>query len=160
MLSSIFKKENYLFPTGDGGQQIIVSTNVHFVFSYHMYKVHDCMKDQLHADTQTLHVKDIVCTFFLSFWFFFQKLNPSIEAPVTRILDQIRNCLESQERGTNISVGFKREEGGDTRKMILKINSQLAGLPFCWQFIGINAERELVNVFLVTLNSEVIAIFM
>lgn len=74
-----------------------------------------------------------------------QKLNPSIEAPVTRILDQIRNCLESQERGTNISVEFKSGEEGDTQKMILKINSQLAGLPFSWHFIGINAEKELAS---------------
>ncbi|XP_052091104.1 non-homologous end-joining factor 1-like isoform X1 [Mytilus californianus] len=72
-----------------------------------------------------------------------QKLNPSIEASVSRILDQIKNCLESQERGTSITIGFKDEE--ENSKMVLKINSQLAGLPFCWNFVGNAADKEMAS---------------
>ncbi|CAC5404295.1 NHEJ1 [Mytilus coruscus] len=73
-----------------------------------------------------------------------QKLNPSIEASVSRILDQIKNCLESQERGTSITIGFKDEEE-ENSKMVLKINSQLAGLPFCWNFLGKAADKEMAS---------------
>ena len=64
---------------------------------------------------------------------------------MTRILDQIRNCLESEDKGTNISIGFKEDDTGNPCRMLLKINSQLAGLPFCWHFIGEPARKELVN---------------
>ena len=83
--------------------------------------------------------------YVILFFILFQKLNPSIEASVTRILDQIRNCLESQDKGTNISIGFKEDEEGNSQKMLLKINSQLAGLPFSWHFIGQAAEKEMVK---------------
>ncbi|XP_076091877.1 non-homologous end-joining factor 1-like isoform X2 [Mytilus galloprovincialis] len=73
-----------------------------------------------------------------------QKLNPSIEASVSRILDQIKNCLESQEKGTSITIGFKDEEE-ENSKMVLKINSQLAGLPFCWNFVGNSADKEMAS---------------
>ncbi|XP_071155475.1 non-homologous end-joining factor 1-like isoform X2 [Mytilus edulis] len=73
-----------------------------------------------------------------------QKLNPSIEASVSRILDQIKNCLESQEKGTSITIGFKDEEE-ENSKMVLKINSQLAGLPFCWDFVGNSADKEMAS---------------
>ncbi|XP_063424985.1 non-homologous end-joining factor 1-like isoform X2 [Mytilus trossulus] len=73
-----------------------------------------------------------------------QKLNPSIEASVSRILDQIKNCLESQEKGTSITIGFKDKEE-ENSKMVLKINSQLAGLPFCWDFVGNSADKEMAS---------------
>ena len=79
------------------------------------------------------------------FLFFLQKLNPSLEATVSRILDQIRNCVENEDRGTNISIGFSEDEEGNPGKMLLKIDSQLAGLPFSWHFIGQSAEKEMVK---------------
>lgn len=74
-----------------------------------------------------------------------QKLNPSLEATVSRILDQIRNCVENEDRGTNISIGFSEDEEGNPGKMLLKIDSQLAGLPFSWHFIGQSAEKEMAS---------------
>ena len=87
---------------------------------------------------------EIIFSIFF-FFFFEQKLNPSLEASVSRILDQIRNCVENEDKGTNISIGFSEDEEGNLGKMLLKINSQLAGLPFSWHFIGRSAEKEMVK---------------
>ncbi|KAJ8307009.1 hypothetical protein KUTeg_015093 [Tegillarca granosa] len=79
-----------------------------------------------------------------------QKLNPSIEASVSRILDQIRNCLESPDNAeTNLSIGFKAETDTEEDKMMLKLNSQLAGMPFTWHFIGKPAEKEMTSQHLI-----------
>lgn len=75
---------------------------------------------------------------------FWQKLNPSIEAPVTRILDQIKNCIEEPDKGTNISAAFKPDGEGDDEKILLSIKSELAGMPFSWHFTGRPAEKAMV----------------
>lgn len=72
-----------------------------------------------------------------------QKLNPSIEASLTRILDQIRSSIEFPERETTLSVGFKPD--GNEEKLMLKINSQLAGMPFLWNFVGRVADEEMAS---------------
>ncbi|XP_060077225.1 non-homologous end-joining factor 1-like [Ylistrum balloti] len=75
-----------------------------------------------------------------------QKLNPSIEASLTRILDQIRSSIEFPERETTLSVGFKSSSGEDNQeKIMLKITSQLAGMPFVWNFIANVADSEMVS---------------
>jgi hypothetical protein len=53
--------------------------------------------------------------------------------------------VENEDKGTNISIGFSEDEEGNPGKMLLKINSQLAGLPFSWHFIGRSAEKEMVK---------------
>ncbi|OWF35318.1 non-homologous end-joining factor 1-like [Mizuhopecten yessoensis] len=74
-----------------------------------------------------------------------QKLNPSIEASLTRILDQIRSSIECPERETTLSVGFKSSSDDDQEKIMLKITSQLAGMPFAWNFIASVADGEMVS---------------
>ncbi|KAK7092905.1 non-homologous end-joining factor 1-like [Littorina saxatilis] len=63
-----------------------------------------------------------------------EKLNPSIEAPVTKFLDQIQQNLEKPEKHTKLSVNFKKSENGAGQKMVFKITSVLAGMPFVWTF--------------------------
>ena len=74
-----------------------------------------------------------------------QKLNPSIEATTTRIIDQIRNALEFDGNESVLTVGFKIDKETSEEKMMLKINSQLAGMPFIWHFIGHPAEGQQVS---------------
>ncbi|XP_071101555.1 non-homologous end-joining factor 1-like [Haliotis cracherodii] len=70
-----------------------------------------------------------------------QKLNPSIEAPVVRILDHIKGSLEKTTKGTTLTVLFKTE--GDDEKAKLSIKSELAGMPFLWHFVCSSAEKSM-----------------
>lgn len=65
-----------------------------------------------------------------------KKLNPGIEAPVTRILDQIKSVLDKtqDDPNTSIKLSFKREADSDERKVMLVLHSELAGMPFLWNF--------------------------
>uniref|UniRef100_A0A0B6ZEC2 Non-homologous end-joining factor 1 n=1 Tax=Arion vulgaris TaxID=1028688 RepID=A0A0B6ZEC2_9EUPU len=56
------------------------------------------------------------------------KLNPSIEAPITKVLDQIRLSIEKPGQDTRITLTHSNE------KVILKINCLLAGMPFHYFF--------------------------
>ncbi|KAL5010795.1 hypothetical protein ScPMuIL_013100 [Solemya velum] len=107
----------------------------------------------------TQYSYEILLTDFTSFWFEelsdnalkkrIQKLNPSIEAPITRILDQIKNCLEEQDRETEISTAFKPDGDGDDEKILLSIKSELAGMPFSWHFTGRPAEKSMMSEHLI-----------
>ncbi|XP_045209832.1 non-homologous end-joining factor 1-like [Mercenaria mercenaria] len=65
-----------------------------------------------------------------------KKLNPGIEAPVTRILDQIKGVLDKtqDDPNTSIKLSFKREADSEERKVMLVLHSELAGMPFIWNF--------------------------
>ncbi|KAL8571021.1 hypothetical protein ACOMHN_037881 [Nucella lapillus] len=67
-----------------------------------------------------------------------EKLNPSIEAPITKILDQIKQNVDKPGKETVLSVKFKAvDNGGDDdeqQMMLLTITSTLAGMPFVWKF--------------------------
>ncbi|KAK3582736.1 hypothetical protein CHS0354_039780 [Potamilus streckersoni] len=64
-----------------------------------------------------------------------QKLNPSIEASVTRILDQIQGALERTGKDTTLNISLEPgRSGNNAEKLTLTINSQLAGMPFIWKF--------------------------
>ncbi|BFZ22488.1 hypothetical protein BsWGS_25527 [Bradybaena similaris] len=55
------------------------------------------------------------------------KLNPSIEAPLTKILDQIQRSIEKPEKETQLSVSRRNER-------IVEVSSLLAGMPFHYTF--------------------------
>ncbi len=74
-----------------------------------------------------------------------QKLNPSIEAPLSKLLDHIFKHVESQSKDTKYTVAFKDVEEGGLQKLIFTINSNLAGLPFTWKFLGIPAPYNVVS---------------
>ncbi|KAK3105749.1 hypothetical protein FSP39_004773 [Pinctada imbricata] len=71
-----------------------------------------------------------------------QKLNPSIEADVTRILDQIQSCIDNPGRETTLSLSYRDDNETGELKMVLKVNSQLAGMPFSWNFVASRAEND------------------
>ena len=73
-----------------------------------------------------------------------QKLNPSIEAPVSKILDQIELNLDKPTKGTKLSVDFKDTEDGAGQKMVFNIASTLAGMPFVWNFHAKPADSSMV----------------
>ncbi|GFR62783.1 non-homologous end-joining factor 1 [Elysia marginata] len=56
------------------------------------------------------------------------ELNPSIEAPMSKVLDQISQNLESPGKETQLSVSTSEDEAE------LKIESLLAGMPFLYSF--------------------------
>ncbi|XP_050406642.1 non-homologous end-joining factor 1 [Patella vulgata] len=74
-----------------------------------------------------------------------QKLNPSIEAPLTKVLDQInQNVNIPMNQDDHLSVTMKDcEDGG--QNCIMSINSQLAGMPFIWKFVCEPADSELAK---------------
>ena len=83
------------------------------------------------------------------FFLLVQKLNPSIEAPVTKILDQIKLNLDKPGRDTKLSVKFKDSSNNSDsagQKMLLTITSLLAGMPFVWNFHAEPADSTMVSV--------------
>ncbi|XP_064618075.1 non-homologous end-joining factor 1-like [Liolophura sinensis] len=77
-----------------------------------------------------------------------KKLNPSVEAQVTKILDHIQSNLETPSRDTELSVGFTTSADSgdaDTEKMRLTVSSKLAGMPFLWHFNGEPVAKEVVS---------------
>lgn len=74
-----------------------------------------------------------------------EKLNPSIEAPVTKILDQIKLSLKKPAKDTLLSVSVKGSAESGDQQMILKITSTLAGMPFVWHFITQTAPSQMVR---------------
>ncbi|KAK3745360.1 hypothetical protein RRG08_064684 [Elysia crispata] len=56
------------------------------------------------------------------------ELNPSIEAPISKILDQIRYSLESPGNGMQLTISNSDDEA------VLEIESHLAGMPFLYSF--------------------------
>ncbi|KAL3836496.1 hypothetical protein ACJMK2_021924 [Sinanodonta woodiana] len=103
---------------------------------------------------------EILLTDFTLFWYEemsdeslnkrVQELNPSIEASVTRILDQIQGALERPGKDTTLNINLKpgRSESS-TESMILTVNSQLAGMPFVWKFFCKLGETKLCSDHLV-----------
>jgi hypothetical protein len=75
-----------------------------------------------------------------------QKLNPSIEAPVTKILDQIKLNIENPAKGTKLAVSFKNLPDDSGQKLTLKITSHLVGMPFQWNFHADPADSAKVSV--------------
>ncbi|XP_041371823.1 non-homologous end-joining factor 1-like [Gigantopelta aegis] len=91
---------------------------------------------------------EIMITDLVSFWYEhlpettlrkrIQELNPSVEAPLTKILDHIKLTVERPPRGTTHIT--EHTPGGDHRegegpRFLLRIGSQLAGMPFTWNFV-------------------------
>ncbi|GFO20389.1 non-homologous end-joining factor 1 [Plakobranchus ocellatus] len=58
-----------------------------------------------------------------------KELNPNIEAPISKILDQIRQSLELPGKETRVSVTTAADEEAN-----LDIESHLAGVPFSYSF--------------------------
>ena len=77
---------------------------------------------------------------------YLQKLNPGIEAPLTRILDQIQSVVDKNQDGSekSLKVAFKDDAEEGEQRMLLTISSHLAGMPFTWNFHCRPAEKTLV----------------
>lgn len=65
-----------------------------------------------------------------------KKLNPGIEASLTRILDQIKSVLDKtqDDPNTTIKLSFKRDGDDEESKVLIVLHSELAGMPFVWNF--------------------------
>lgn len=100
---------------------------------------------------------EVLLTDFTNFWFEelsnkslkkrIQILNPGIEAPLTRILDQIRSVLDKTQDDpkTSLKVSFKTGPDGDEERVKLTLNCDLAGMPFTWNFQCHPAENSLAS---------------
>ncbi|ESP02985.1 hypothetical protein LOTGIDRAFT_230440 [Lottia gigantea] len=90
---------------------------------------------------------EILITDLCSFWFEslteleikrrIQKLNPSIEAPLMKILDQIRNTVNNpsgNSKDSELTISVQNNSNGE-QACIFSINSKLAGMPFVWNFV-------------------------
>lgn len=66
-------------------------------------------------------------------------LNPSVKATPTRILDEIQNCLENQSNKTRLSVSPKKS------KLVINVDSEMAGMAFVWQFQCETADHEMIS---------------
>ncbi|KAK0049944.1 non-homologous end-joining factor 1 [Biomphalaria pfeifferi] len=64
-------------------------------------------------------------------------LNPCFEAPLSTILDQIKENLLNQDKKTQFNLSASDD------KFVLEINSQLAGIPFCYSFHAELANQEM-----------------
>ncbi|RUS86921.1 hypothetical protein EGW08_005326 [Elysia chlorotica] len=67
------------------------------------------------------------------------ELNPSIEAPMSKILDQIRQSLESPGKETRLTVRTSDD------KVVLEIESHLAGMPFLYSFKAAGAPENMAR---------------
>lgn len=91
------------------------------------------VKSKFHNDSYEFLITDMV-----HFWYEklggsalkrrVSELNPSIEAPISKILDQIRQSLESPGKETKLAVRTSDEEA------VLEMESHLAGVPFLYSF--------------------------
>lgn len=80
-----------------------------------------------------------------------KKLNPGIEAPLTRILDQIQSVVDKNQDGSekSLKVAFKDDAEEGEQRMLLTISSHLAGMPFTWNFHCRPAEKTLASEHLI-----------
>ncbi|CAG5127160.1 unnamed protein product, partial [Candidula unifasciata] len=65
------------------------------------------------------------------------KQNPSIEAPLPKILDHIQSSLQKPGKETQLSLTHQND------RIILKVNSLLAGMPFHFSFQAELADQEM-----------------
>ena len=72
----------------------------------------------------------------------FQKLNPSVEAPLGKLLQHIREHVESQKKGVTYEV---RRKDGEDAMVVFTINTKLAGLPYTWVFRAQPADKTMVR---------------
>ena len=69
-----------------------------------------------------------------------------MEAPLSKVLDHIKDNLEDPGKDTSFSAGFKQGEGDEgEEKILLTMTTKLAGLPFLWKFYGSPGTKELVR---------------
>lgn len=66
-------------------------------------------------------------------------LNPNVKATPTRILDEIQNCLENPSKKTADIVKM------NLNKLIIHVDSQLAGMAFVWEFKCQQADSEMIS---------------
>ncbi|XP_064622668.1 non-homologous end-joining factor 1-like [Lineus longissimus] len=72
-------------------------------------------------------------------------LNPSVDAPVTRLLQHIQSSLEEDDsKKSQFQITFKTDAEVETTSCKFSINSELAGFPFVWKFYAMEAEKEMV----------------
>ncbi|XP_070550387.1 non-homologous end-joining factor 1-like [Ptychodera flava] len=70
-----------------------------------------------------------------------KKLNPSIEAPVSRLLDHLWNNLQKQKKESEFRVEEKTSS-----EFVLSMNSSLAaGVPFTWKFNCQTASQDMIS---------------
>lgn len=76
-----------------------------------------------------------------------KKLNPGIEAPLTRILDQIQAVLDKSiaDTGSALKLSFQDGAGDGDHSVVMTITSKLAGLPFTWKFTCHSADKSLAS---------------
>lgn len=58
----------------------------------------------------------------------FQELNPSLEAPVNKILQHLESCLNEKNEKNQYSIFFQSEY------LLIKMQSKLSGIKFNWEF--------------------------
>ncbi|WAR05565.1 NHEJ1-like protein [Mya arenaria] len=104
---------------------------------------------------------EILVTDFTHFWYEelsqnalkkrVKKLNPGIEAPLTRILDQIKSCLDKtqEDAKTSLKLSYKPDSESGECSVAMAIESTLAGMPFTWSFLCRPAETRMGSEHLV-----------
>ena len=81
----------------------------------------------------------MVCLHFL------QLLNPSVEAPISKLLAHIHDSLDDSRADTVLEV-LCGTTGDHQGKLRLAMQTKLAGLPFVWQFNASLASNTMVCV--------------
>ncbi|KAL4229596.1 Non-ous end-joining factor 1 [Mactra antiquata] len=70
-----------------------------------------------------------------------KELNPGIEAPLVRILDQIKSVLDKTQQDPHTSIKLSQKQDDVT----LSLKSRLAGMPFVWNFHCKHAESNIAT---------------
>ena len=75
----------------------------------------------------------------------FQKLNPSVEAPNSKLLDHLREQLEEQPKSTEFTVNVREPDEDQDGRLLLTVTSKLAGLPYVWKINATPASKDMVR---------------
>ncbi|KAK2166944.1 hypothetical protein LSH36_33g05000 [Paralvinella palmiformis] len=81
-----------------------------------------------------------------------QKLNPGVEAPLSKILDHLRsNCeeLDARRKDNKLTAVFQNIPNSDQQKLVMTMRTDLVGLPFVWKFVAHPADNNMVSVHLI-----------
>ena len=79
-----------------------------------------------------------------------QKLNPGVEAPLSKILDHLRsNCeeLDARRKDNKLTAVFQNIPNSDQQKLVMTMRTDLVGLPFVWKFVAHPADNNMVSLY-------------
>ena len=75
-----------------------------------------------------------------------QKLNPNVEAPLSKLLDHIQDNIEERKKTADYKIAFTDIKDSNEKKAFLTVNTKLAGLPYIWKFMTTPADKDMVSL--------------